>query len=189
MRARAALAVASALSLWVAVASAPALTMDPAWWPAPMRETWALRPTPLFVHMATALPALLLGPLQFLTRRHRWTGGVYAALASVAALSGVALGLTAYGGPVAQAGFVAMGTAWLGCTWMGVQRFLEGRYRDHGRWMLGSYSLALGAVTLRLQLLAIPLLGLPAAPTYAVAAWLCWVPNLAVAWWLGRRGA
>lgn len=55
--------------------------------------------------------------------------------------------------------------------------------------MLGSYALALGAVTLRLQLLAIPLLGLPAAPTYAVAAWLCWVPNLAVAWWLGRRGA
>lgn len=180
---RVAVAAAAVLALWVAVASVPAMTMDPAAWPQPMRHAWSTRTTALFTHMATAVPALLLGPAQFLVGAglHRWIGALYAALATVAALSGISLGLSAYGGPVAQAGFVAMGTVWLACTWMGVQRFLEGRPASHAAWMTASYAMAFGAVTLRLQILAIAHFHLPSAPAYAAASWLCWLPNLAVA--------
>ncbi|MCU6340152.1 DUF2306 domain-containing protein, partial [Enterobacter quasiroggenkampii] len=53
----------------------------------------------------------------------------------------------------------------------------------HGRWMIRNYALTCAAITLRLYMpLAAIFLGF-ADPndTFAVIAWLCWVPNLLIA--------
>lgn len=178
-------AVLLALSALVAWQSLPALRLDPAAFPDPMRDTWWQRRDILLLHMATALPALLLGPLQLLRHRsHAALGHAYAALAVVGSLSGLSLAVTAFGGTAARLGFAAMALAWLLTTVLGWQRD-----REHGRWMARSYAVCFGAVSLRLGLLATAALGLPYAGVYPWLAWLCWVPNLAAVEVALRAGA
>ena len=56
--------------------------------------------------------------------------------------------------------------------------------------MLRSYALTLAAVTLRLQIPASAVLGIPSPIAYQVISWACWVPNLLVAeWWIRARYA
>jgi hypothetical protein len=47
--------------------------------------------------------------------------------------------------------------------------------------MIRSFALTLAAVTLRLQMPAAFILGLDMAVAYPAIAFLCWVPNLAIA--------
>jgi len=55
--------------------------------------------------------------------------------------------------------------------------------------MIRSWALTLSAVTLRLYLSAIPVLGLDFVDAYRAISFLCWVPNLllAEAWLAGVR--
>jgi len=64
---------------------------------------------------------------------------------------------------------------------------LAGRYAEHRRWMIRSFSLIMAGVMLRVW---VPLYyGLAGAgvvnfsfeTAYAAIAWLCWVPNLLIA--------
>jgi hypothetical protein len=56
----------------------------------------------------------------------------------------------------------------------------------HRDWMIRSYALTLAAVTLRIYLPASQIAGIDFMLAYPAIAWLCWVPNLAVAEWLVR---
>ena len=62
-----------------------------------------------------------------------------------------------------------------------------GRYADHGRWMVRSFSLCFAGVMLRLlvltyeQLVGAGLVDFSFKTAYIGIAWLCWVPNLLVA--------
>jgi hypothetical protein len=54
--------------------------------------------------------------------------------------------------------------------------------------MIRNFALTFAAVTLRLWLPASVVSGVPFGIAYAIVAWLCWLPNLAVAeWMLGRE--
>lgn len=55
--------------------------------------------------------------------------------------------------------------------------------------MVRNFALTFAAVTLRLWLPASVVSGVPFELAYAIVAWLCWVPNLAVAEWMLDRGA
>ena len=58
-------------------------------------------------------------------------------------------------------------------------------YVAHRAWMIRSYALCLGAVTLRVYLpLSLGPLGLPFEQAYPAIAWVSWVPNLILAEWL-----
>jgi hypothetical protein len=52
--------------------------------------------------------------------------------------------------------------------------------------MIRNFALTFAAVTLRLYLPPVLIVGLPFAMSYAIIAWLCWVPNLLVAEWLAK---
>lgn len=71
--------------------------------------------------------------------------------------------------------------------WLAAHAVLDRRFADHRAWMVRSFALTFGAVTLRLYLPIGPLLGFEFEPSYVVISFLSWVPNLAVAELILRR--
>ncbi|MCD1260114.1 DUF2306 domain-containing protein [Paenibacillus athensensis] len=151
----------------------------------------------LYAHIATACLAIVIGPFQLFRkqrsaaarRRHRMLGIIYVASIMLSSLVSVYLSLYATGGWVAGVGFFTLDLLWAASTLMGVIRIIQGKADAHRRWMLRSYALTLAAVGLRLYLFPLVLLfdgDFEAA--YRVVAWLCWIPNLAIAEiWIRRQ--
>ena len=146
----------------------------------------------LMVHIIAMLFAALIGPFQFVsgirTRRprlHRWMGRTYLAGAGIGAVGGLYIAQFAASGADARIGFALLGVAVLVATGMAFAAIRQRRVQAHREWMTRSYALIFAAVTLRLYL---P--GLEAAfgeeTGYAIVAWLCWIPNLAVAEYIIR---
>ncbi len=121
--------------------------------------------------------------------RHAGAGGAFAQRKRlvVAALSGLALGLSSPGGPIAAAGFAGLSLFWLVFTALAVRFAMAGDIARHRRWMIRSFALTFAAVTLRLYLPVFIASGMSYAKAAAFVAWLCRVPNLAFAEWRLRR--
>ena len=88
-------------------------------------------------------------------------------------------------------GFIALALAWLYTGTNAFRAIRSGEIGAHRRWMIRNYALTYAAVTLRLEIPILIVVG-GVAPIVAlnIVAWLCWVPNLlAVEVWLRRRGA
>lgn len=142
----------------------------------------------LATHVATAGFALLLLPWQLwpvvrrrVPRLHHWLGRVYAVAAVLGGTSGVAAALVAPLDVVTTLGFGALGALWVATTVRAVQLARLGDLPAHRDWALRSFALGFAAVTLRLWLPLLLASGLAFGQAYAVVAWLCWVPNLALA--------
>jgi len=149
----------------------------------------------LFVHVAGAVTALLLGSLQFVPALrqgwgppHRWVGRVYVLGCLVGGAAGLVLAPGSFAGPVATAGFGSLAVIWIAVTVLGWRAAVQGRFVDHRRWMIRSWALTLAAVTLRLYLPLVQVLDLPFLPWYRAISFLAWVPNLMLAelWLRGR---
>jgi uncharacterized membrane protein len=151
----------------------------------------------LFIHIAGAVTALLLGSLQFLPalrRRpsppHRWVGRVYVLGCLIGGAAGLILAFGSSAGPIASAGFGGLAVTWIVMTLLGLHAALQGRFAKHRRWMIRSWALTLAAVTLRLYLPLVMALDLPFLPWYRAISFLAWVPNLVAAeLWLRRTGS
>ncbi|WP_344196816.1 DUF2306 domain-containing protein [Aeromicrobium alkaliterrae] len=192
---RAAWLVSLVLSLLVVAYAARYLAFDPMTYFEQQRDVYLDRQVVLGLHVGGAIVALLLLPFQLargLRRRHprlhRGTGVLYVVGVAVGGLGGLALATTAHGGAVAGLGFAGLGAAWLGTTAAGVHAIGRRDLAAHQRWMIRSASLTFAAVTLRLYLGLAGAAGLPFDASYVAIAWLCWVPNLALALHLTRRG-
>lgn len=153
------------------------------------------RPLVFLTHVASALTALALGPLQLITWRgprcvwHRWSGRVYVAACLIGAVSGFGLALSSLSGRISGLGFGLLAIAWFLATATGWRKAVEGQFGQHRRWMIRSLSLTFAAVTLRLMLPMVPLTGLDFPVAYRAISFLCWVPNLLLAeLWLRTRG-
>jgi hypothetical protein len=96
------------------------------------------------------------------------------------------MALQSLGGPAAHAGFGLLAIAWLASTLIAYRYILQRNFDAHRSWMIRSYALTLAAVTLRLYIPLSQIAGIPFEAAYPVIAWLCWVPNLAVAEWFVR---
>lgn len=154
----------------------------------------------LLTHVAGGIVALALGPWQFWGRFrnrflafHRWVGRVYLLGIFVGGVAGLAMATIAFGGLPSQLGFGGLAVAWLVTGFLALQRIRQGNVRAHREWMIRSYALTLGAVTLRIWLPLLLSLGLEFSTAYPMIAWLSWVPNVVVAevylWAKGRKGA
>ena len=151
----------------------------------------------LFVHVAGAVTALVVGSLQFLPalRRgsgapHRWTGRVYVAGCLVGGAAGLILAPGSFAGPIASAGFGSLGVLWITVTLLGWRAATQGRFVEHRRWMIRSWALTLAAVTLRIYMPLVGAFDLPFLPWYRAISFLAWVPNLMLAeLWLRRPAA
>ena len=156
----------------------------------------------LGVHVLSGILALLIGPLQFarwlrrrFTRLHRFLGASYVASATALGVTGLILAPTAYTGLGAAAAFTILDLAMLFTTWTAVRMIAAGRYGEHRRWMIRSFSLIMAGVMLRMWMLlytvlaAVGIVEFSFETAYAAVAWLCWVPNLLLAVWFTRRPA
>jgi uncharacterized membrane protein len=141
-------------------------------------------------HVLGAGVALLIGPFQFIgairaraLNVHRWLGRTYVSAVLIGGTGGFMLATIATGGLVARVGFALLAVIWL---YTGAQAYFAVRRRDlevHRRWMIRNFSLTFAAVTLRVHLPIMQVLGIPFEEAYPVVAWLAWVPNLLIAEW------
>jgi len=155
----------------------------------PMFDPWGLR-----THVAASGVAMLVGAFHFLKplrakapRLHRWIGRIYVAACVIGGLAGGSIALSSTAGPIAGWGFFMLAVLWVPFTLLALRSAMQRDFVAHERWMIRSFALTLGAVTLRLQL---PLAGHLGAQglipsdfvwSYQYTAWLAWVPNLIVA--------
>lgn len=153
-----------------------------------LRATFEAYSVGIYTHVFASIVALSLGAFQFSKRLrdtrlalHRWLGRFYLAGVLVGGVSGFFMAFHAYGGFVSRLGFGVLAIAWL---YTGIQAYLSIRAKDivsHRRWMIRNFSLTFAAVTLRLWIPIFIAAGIPYEVAYHIAAWLCWVPNLAAA--------
>jgi hypothetical protein len=142
----------------------------------------------LYVHIAGAATALLLGPLNFIAavrRRapkvHRWIGRLYIIGCLSGGLGGLVVAFGSFAGPIATAGFGSLGACWIVANTQGWLMARARRFADHRAWMIRSFAMTFGAVTLRLYLPMIPLFHVSFVEGYRAISFLAWVPNLIIA--------
>ncbi|MDA2168467.1 DUF2306 domain-containing protein (plasmid) [Bacillus pacificus] len=144
----------------------------------------------LFTHITTSIVALVIGPFTLSTKfrerninRHRIAGRIYMVGILLGGVSGLYLSFYATGGLVAKLGFGLLSVFWLTSAYQALHRVKNKKMKDHRNWMIRNYALTFAAVTLRIWLpLFIVLFGIEHFElSYAIIAWLAWVPNLIVA--------
>ena len=196
-------------SIWLyATASLETLSADDQGLASTYVDTPSIVQIGLYIHIATASLALVIGPLQFVAairrrapRIHRVVGRVYLGAVAIAALASLAILPFNSAAFVGLFGFGALAVLWLFTL---VKAYTAIRRREvdaHRAWMMRNYALTFAAPTLRLWLGVLIMVQVLAAtwagsavdidvifPTaYAAVPFLCWIPNLIVAEWLIRR--
>lgn len=172
-----------------------------------LAPVYAARPWPIqiafWVHIVSAGLALAVGPLQFSRRlraanrlAHRWIGRSYVLASLVGAGSGLVMSMASSVGLLGFFGFGSLSVVWGWATWRGFRAAAYERdFRAHQAWMIRSFALTYGAVTLRLWFALLVLAQLPfttdleavLANAYAPLAFVAWLPNLVVAELMIRR--
>lgn len=152
---------------------------------------WGIYPHALFGSLALGIGALQFNRWLLIRHRplHRALGTVYVISAMLVGLAGLYMSIYSFGGPVSHLGFGSLAVLLL---WTTTRAYLAARDRAiaaHRRWMLASYALVFGAVTLRIELPLLIMAFGDFTPAYRVVAWLSWVPNLLWAVWYARRTA
>jgi uncharacterized membrane protein len=147
-----------------------------------------------YSHIIPGGIALLIGWIQFNKRIrtkkliwHRTIGKIYVSAALMSSLAGIYIAYYATGGIIASSGFMCLGLFWFYSTYKGYSSIREKDINTHKEMMIYSYAACLAAVTLRIYL---PLLSLAFGDfikAYLLVAWLSWVPNLVVAFYINRR--
>lgn len=141
----------------------------------------------LALHAALAGTALIIGPFQFLkavrARRtlHRTLGKVYVVSCIISGSAGFLMAFGNTSGPVAGFGFGTLAVVWVYSTAQAWRMAQARRFDEHRRWMIRSFALTFGAVTLRIYIPLSQVMGIDFAEAYQAIAWLAWVPNLMLA--------
>ncbi|MCC6726799.1 MAG: DUF2306 domain-containing protein [Saprospiraceae bacterium] len=150
--------------------------------------------TAFYTHIVPGGVALLVGWAQFSkkwrTKRpdiHRLLGKIYVFTALPSALAGIYIGIHAVGGPICNAGFVIGGIIWFYTTLQALLKIKQGDVLSHQKHMIFSYATCFGAVTLRFYLPALIAYYHEFEPAYRIVAWMAWLPNIIVAWWIVNR--
>ena len=150
---------------------------------------------PLRLHIAGGMGALVAGPWQFSERLrarainfHRWLGRFYLLSVGLGSFAGFAMATVSKYGLATHLGFGILAVLWF---FTGLQAYRvigSGNIDAHRDWMRRNFALSLAAVTLRNYLpLFLFVFHWSFRSSYIAVAWLCWVPNLAIAEWLIRR--
>ena len=145
--------------------------------------------TAFYIHIIFGGIALLTGWTQFsarLRRRylktHRFVGKIYVIAVAMSSIAGLYIAFFATGGLICVLGFGSLAIIWLISDVKAYSTIRQGQISQHQNWMICNYALTFAAVTLRIWL---PLLSAfvfhDFIPAYRVVSWLCWVPNLIIA--------
>lgn len=138
--------------------------------------------------------ALLIGWLQFshkLRRKniklHRTIGKTYVVSVLFSGICGLFIALYATGGIISVLGFFSLGVIWLSTTVLGFKAIKKGYIELHEKFMIFSFAACFAAVTLRIWLPILTSLIGEFTGAYRIVAWLCWVPNIVVAYFIVRK--
>ncbi|MCW3462014.1 DUF2306 domain-containing protein [Chitinophaga nivalis] len=152
--------------------------------------------TAFYTHIVLGGLALLIGWSQFHrqlrqqhTGLHRTIGKTYVLAALLSSLAGIYLGFYAMGGPIAAVGFICLGLVWFTTTFTAWLYIRRGLTDQHEKMMIYSYAACFGAVTLRLWLPVLTMLYHDFMKAYVCVAWLSWVPNIMVAYFMVQQKA
>jgi uncharacterized membrane protein len=147
-----------------------------------------------YSHIVLGGIALLIGWVQFnekLRRKrlqlHRTIGKIYVFSALVSSAAAVYIALFATGGIVATLGFMFLGLTWFYSTYKAYTSVRKGNLPTHRVMMIYSYAACLAAVTLRLYLPLLIIAFHDFIKAYVLVAWLCWVPNIGIAFYLVKK--
>lgn len=145
-------------------------------------------PSATWTHFIGGAIAIVIGAFQlntFVRKKsitlHRTLGRIYVIAIACSGVTGLTLAINSIGGIYAQSGFGLMAAVWLFTTLNAYRVVRMGNIKAHEQWMIRSYAITLGGVTLRVYLGLSVLMNLSFMDTYPVIAWLCWVPNLLLA--------
>lgn len=147
-----------------------------------------------YAHITFGGLALLIGWTQFITAfknkqlpRHKTIGKVYVGAALISALASFYIAEFANGGLISTLGFSSLGLIWISTTCMAYSAIRNRHIVVHQKMMIYSYAACFAAVTLRIWLpLLISLIG-DYFISYKIVSWLCWVPNMIVAYFIAQR--
>lgn len=138
--------------------------------------------------------ALLIGWIQFNDKLrikrvelHKKIGKVYMISVLISGICSVYISFFATGGFISMLGFFSLGIIWLTSTGLGFKAIKKGDIQSHKKYMIFSYSACFAAVTLRIWLPLLTTLIGEFVGAYRVVAWLCWIPNLIVAYFIIRN--
>ncbi len=147
-----------------------------------------------FSHIIFGGLALFIGWSQFgksfrnkNIRVHRIIGKLYVIAVVISAVSAVYMGFYANGGLISSAGFISLGLIWLMTTLAAVIQIRKGNVSKHQQFMTYSYACTFAAVTLRLWYPLLTKITGDAESSYIAVAWLCWVPNLLMAYFINTK--
>jgi uncharacterized membrane protein len=147
-----------------------------------------------YTHISLGGFALLIGWLQFVKRIriknvtiHKTIGKCYVITVLGSGLASLYIAYFATGGIISSLGFTSLGLIWLYTTIKAYAAIRNRQIQQHQMFMIFSYAACFAAVTLRIWLpLLTSLLG-EFLIAYKIVAWLCWVPNMIVAFIITRR--
>ena len=148
-----------------------------------------------YTHIILGGLALGIGWMQFSNRLrtkrlqlHRTIGKIYVIAVLLSGITGLYIGYHATGGWIPALGFMSLAVVWLYTTTGAFIAIKKGQVDKHQKLMIYSYACCFGAVTLRIWLpLLIVLYEGAFIPAYRIVAWLAWVPNILVAYFIIRR--
>jgi len=142
-----------------------------------------------YIHIIFGAIALLVGWTQFSLKSrttnikmHRIIGKLYICSVILSSLSGIYIGLFATGGFWASLGFITLAIIWFSSTLKAYFSIRKKQVILHQKMMIYSYAACFAAVTLRIWLpLLISILN-DFTKAYIITAWVCWIPNIFVAY-------
>lgn len=115
-------------------------------------------------------------------KRHRFIGRTYMIAAFISATAGMYIAQYATGGISASLGFFCLGLVWFYTTFFGFWSIRNYNLVKHRAFMIFSFAACFSAVTLRLWLPLLEGMTGDFVSAYRIVAWLCWIPNMLVAW-------
>ena len=150
--------------------------------------------TGFYGHIVFGGIALMIGWLQFhkptrakYPKLHRNMGKVYIGAVAISGICSLYIAFFATGGLIPALGFHCLGILWLVST-AGAYYYIRKRdFIRHEYFMIYSYAACFGAVTLRLWLPLLTMAYGDFIPAYKVVAWLSWVPNIMIAYYLVNK--
>jgi uncharacterized membrane protein len=103
--------------------------------------------------------------------------------------AGFYISFYATGGLSPKLGFSIGALVWVILTYLGFRTIRKGNIEAHRKFMMYSYAGTFGAVTLRLWLPLLILIFGEFIIAYKIVAWLSWIPNLIVVYFMLKKKA
>lgn len=150
--------------------------------------------TAFYTHIILGGLALLIGWIQFNEKirvtklsLHRQIGKIYVFSASISALASLYIAIFSTGGIITTIGFFSLGLIWFYTTSRAYIHIKNMRINKHRQMMIYSYAACFAAVTLRIWLPLLNMLFHDFNTGYRIVSYLCWIPNLIVAYFIVNR--